>query len=100
MEAESRLLPRNASPHFLHHSLSFLPGLGARLFLLVGWRKAVHPRVVQARNESSSREGQVEYVDTLRAPLDQLPVRYAVHVRSDDTPTDHQLSIFVEEVLL
>lgn len=47
-----------------------------------------------------SREGQVEYVDTLRAPLDQLPVRYAVHVRSDDTPTDHQLSIFVEEVLL
>ncbi|MEN5287772.1 hypothetical protein ABE494_17730, partial [Stenotrophomonas lactitubi] len=46
-----------------------------------------------------SREGEVQYVDTLRAPLDQLPVRYAVHVRSGDAPTDHQLSIFVEEVL-
>ncbi|MGG2102245.1 GlcNAc-transferase family protein [Stenotrophomonas sp. NRRL B-14846] len=47
-----------------------------------------------------SREGQVQYVDTLRAPLNQLPVRYAVHMRCADAPADHQLSIFVEEVLL
>ncbi|WP_329760008.1 GlcNAc-transferase family protein [Stenotrophomonas geniculata] len=47
-----------------------------------------------------SREGQVQYVDTLRVPLDQLPVRYSVHVRSGDALTDHQLSIFVEEVLV
>ncbi|QNA96800.1 hypothetical protein G4G30_16825 [Stenotrophomonas maltophilia] len=50
--------------------------------------------------KSLSREGQVQYIDTLRAPLHQLPVRYSVHVRSDDALTDHQLSIFVEEVLL
>jgi hypothetical protein len=47
-----------------------------------------------------SREGHVQYVDTLRAPLNQLPVRYAVHMRCADAPADHQLSIFVEEVLL
>lgn len=50
--------------------------------------------------QALSREGQVQYVDTLRAPLNQLPVRYAVHMRCADAPADHQLSIFVEEVLL
>ncbi|SFR85340.1 Glycosyltransferase (GlcNAc) [Stenotrophomonas maltophilia] len=48
--------------------------------------------------EVLSKEGRVQYTDTLRVPLDRLPVRYDVHARGS-APTDHQFSIFVEEVL-